>query len=158
MNKSINDYYALFIKMKAVLGAICFSTAFLCYKAANIRPAIIGGYVMATNRSRRLRKKLCVDEFQELGFELQLNYPEEITDTVIEAFFADLVVDAIEGKGMALIGGEEFAVVCSGKRGSVTEAQRAEVEAWLKGRKELSSFEISPLLDVWYPDNPVNPA
>ncbi|WP_372867492.1 50S ribosome-binding protein YggL, partial [Pseudomonas sp.] len=23
---------------------------------------------MATNRSRRLRKKLCVDEFQELGF------------------------------------------------------------------------------------------
>ncbi len=26
---------------------------------------------MATNRSRRLRKKLCVDEFQELGFELQ---------------------------------------------------------------------------------------
>ena len=25
---------------------------------------------MATNRSRRLRKKLCVDEFQELGFEL----------------------------------------------------------------------------------------
>ena len=28
---------------------------------------------MATNRSRRLRKKLCVDEFQELGFELNLN-------------------------------------------------------------------------------------
>ncbi|MEO6676480.1 MAG: 50S ribosome-binding protein YggL, partial [Pseudomonas sp.] len=25
---------------------------------------------MATNRSQRLRKKLCVDEFQELGFEL----------------------------------------------------------------------------------------
>ncbi|MBX9755440.1 MAG: 50S ribosome-binding protein YggL, partial [Pseudomonadaceae bacterium] len=25
---------------------------------------------MATNRSRRLRKKLCVAEFQELGFEL----------------------------------------------------------------------------------------
>ncbi|MEG2795772.1 MAG: 50S ribosome-binding protein YggL, partial [Pseudomonas sp.] len=24
---------------------------------------------MATNRSQRLRKKLCVDEFQELGFE-----------------------------------------------------------------------------------------
>ena len=27
---------------------------------------------MATNRSQRLRKKLCVDEFQELGFELNL--------------------------------------------------------------------------------------
>ncbi len=113
---------------------------------------------MATNRSRRLRKKLCVDEFQELGFELQLSYSEDTEDATIEAFFADLVVDAIEGKGMALIGGEEFAVVCSGQRGSVTEEQRAEVEAWLKDRTELSSFEVSPLLDVWYPDNPVNPA
>ena len=113
---------------------------------------------MATNRSRRLRKKLCVDEFQELGFELQMSYPEDADDAAVEAFFADLVVDAIEGKGMALIGGEEFAVVCSGKRGSVTEEQRATVEAWLKGRTEVSSFEISPLLDVWYPDNAVNQA
>lgn len=110
---------------------------------------------MATNRSRRLRKKLCVDEFQELGFELQLSYPEGTEDAVIEAFFADLVVDAIESNGMALIGGEEFAVICSGKRGSVTPEQRAAVEAWLKTRSEVSSFEISSLLDVWYPDNPV---
>lgn len=29
---------------------------------------------MATNRSQRLRKKLCVDEFQELGFELNLDF------------------------------------------------------------------------------------
>lgn len=113
---------------------------------------------MAKNRSRRLRKKLCVDEFQELGFELQMNYPEGTEDAAVEAFFADLVVDAIEGNGMALIGGEEFAVICSGKRGSVTEEQRAQVEAWLKERKELSSFEMTPLLDVWYPGLPVNEA
>jgi len=31
---------------------------------------------MATNRSQRLRKKLCVDEFQELGFELNLDFKE----------------------------------------------------------------------------------
>ena len=31
---------------------------------------------MATNRSRRLRKKLCVDEFQELGCELTLSFVE----------------------------------------------------------------------------------
>ena len=30
---------------------------------------------------------------------------------LLRAFFADLVVDGIEGQGMALIGGEEFAVV-----------------------------------------------
>ncbi|MDY7218818.1 50S ribosome-binding protein YggL [Denitrificimonas sp. JX-1] len=111
---------------------------------------------MAKNRSRRLRKKLCVDEFQELGVELQMSYPEGTDDAVVEAFFADLVVEAVEAKGMALIGGEEFAIVCSGKRGSVTEEQRAELEEWLKGRKELSAFEVSPLLDVWYPENSVN--
>ena len=33
---------------------------------------------MATNRSRRLRKKLCVDEFQELGFELNFHYKEGV--------------------------------------------------------------------------------
>ena len=86
---------------------------------------------------------------------MQLIYPEGTEDAAIEAFFADLVVDAVESNGMALIGGEEFAVICSGKRGSVTEEQRAIVDAWLKTRAEVSSFEISPLLDVWYPDNPV---
>ena len=40
---------------------------------------------MATNRSRRLRKKLCVDEFQEVGFELNLSYPDDLSDEVIEA-------------------------------------------------------------------------
>ena len=35
---------------------------------------------MATNRSQRLRKKLCVDEFQELGFELNLDFKEGLRD------------------------------------------------------------------------------
>ena len=41
---------------------------------------------MATNRSRRLRKKLCVDEFQELGFELNLNFREGLSDAELDAF------------------------------------------------------------------------
>jgi uncharacterized protein YggL (DUF469 family) len=41
---------------------------------------------MATNRSRRLRKKLCVDEFQELGFELNLGFKEDLSDEAIDAF------------------------------------------------------------------------
>ena len=35
---------------------------------------------MATNRSRRLRKKLCVDEFQELGCELTLSFHEGLSE------------------------------------------------------------------------------
>jgi len=42
-----------------------------------------------------------------------------------------------------------------GKRGSVSAEQRALVEAWLKGRSELTEFTVSPLLDVWYPENDI---
>ena len=41
---------------------------------------------MAT-RSRRLRKKLCVEEFQELGFELAFTFSDSLSDGDYEAFF-----------------------------------------------------------------------
>ena len=41
---------------------------------------------MATNRSRRLRKKLCVDEFQELGFELNLEFKPDLSDDAINHY------------------------------------------------------------------------
>ncbi|TDQ40173.1 YggL family protein [Thiopseudomonas denitrificans] len=110
---------------------------------------------MAKNRSRRLRKKLCVDEFQELGFEVQVAYPESLSDEAIEAFYSDFIVEAIERNGLGLIGGPEYALVCLGARGSVTPEQRSAVESWLKGRSEPASVEISELQDAWYPETPV---
>lgn len=110
---------------------------------------------MAKNRSRRLRKKLCVDEFQELGFEVQVVYSETLSDEAIEAFFSDFVVEAVEKNGLGLIGGPEYSLVCLGKRGSVSEEQRSAVEAWLKGRSEPQSVEVSELQDAWYPETPV---
>ena len=113
---------------------------------------------MATNRSRRLRKKLCVDEFQELGFELNLDFKEDLSDEAIDAFLDAFLADAMDANGLDYVGGEDFGLVCSAKRGSVTEEQRATVEAWLKGRSELTKIEVSPLLDAWYPENSVNKA
>lgn len=110
---------------------------------------------MAKNRSRRLRKKLCVDEFQELGFEVQISYSESLADEAIEAFFSDFVVEAIEANGLGLIGGPEYALICLGKRGSVSAEQRASVEAWLKARNEPESVEVSALQDAWYPETPI---
>ena len=110
---------------------------------------------MAKNRSRRLRKKLCVDEFQELGFEVQVVYPETLSDEAIEDFFSDFVVEAIERNGLGLLGGPDYALVCLGKRGSVSAEQRAAVESWLKGRSEPGSVEVSPLQDAWYPETPI---
>jgi uncharacterized protein YggL (DUF469 family) len=112
---------------------------------------------MATNRSRRLRKKLCVDEFQEVGFELTLNYQEDLADEVIEAFLDQFEEQAIIGNGLGYVGGDDYGFVCLGTRGSVSAEQRAQVEAWLKGRKELSEFTVSELMDVWYPEQPIAP-
>ena len=110
---------------------------------------------MATNRSRRLRKKLCVDEFQELGFEVTLNYREGIDSKAVNAFLQGFLRDAIEGNGLGYIGGEDYGFVCLARRGSVNEEQRQQVEAWLKDRAELAEYQVSPLMDVWYPENPI---
>lgn len=111
---------------------------------------------MATNRSRRLRKKLCVDEFQELGFEVTLSYVEGLDAKAVDEFLEAFLVEAMEANGLGYIGGEDYGFVCLGKRGSVSEEQRAQVEAWLKGRSELTEFGVSPLMDVWYPENEIN--
>ena len=111
---------------------------------------------MATNRSRRLRKKLCVDEFQELGFELTMTFKPELSDQVLDTFVDQFLDDAIAASGLDYVGGEDYGLVCLAKRGSVNEEQRAAVEAWLKGRDELQGFDLSPLQDVWYPENPIN--
>ena len=113
---------------------------------------------MATNRSRRLRKKLCVDEFQELGFELNLNFKEDLSDEAVDAFLDAFLSDAMTANGLGYVGGDDYGLVCLSKRGSVSEDQRAAVEAWLKGRSELVDFTISPLIDVWYPENEINSA
>ncbi|MGB4073016.1 YggL family protein [Pseudomonas sp.] len=113
---------------------------------------------MATNRSRRLRKKLCVDEFQELGFELNLNFKQDLADEAIDSFLEQFLRDAMTANGLGYVGGDDFGLVCLSKRGSVNAEQRAAVEAWLKGRDELVDFTASPLIDVWYPDNSINQA
>ncbi|GFM63907.1 YggL family protein [Pseudomonas cichorii] len=113
---------------------------------------------MATNRSRRLRKKLCVDEFQELGFELNLEFKEDLDDEAVDAFLDAFLTEAMDANGLDYVGGDDYGLVCLADRGSVSEEQRAAVEAWLKGRSEVVKVEVSPLLDAWYPEKPINPA
>ncbi len=113
---------------------------------------------MATNRSRRLRKKLCVDEFQELGFELTLNFKQDLSDQAVDDFLEQFLREAMEANGLGYVGGEDYGLVCLAQRGSVNDEQRAQVEAWLKGRSELLDFSASPLMDVWHPEKPINPA
>ncbi|WP_171431345.1 YggL family protein [Pseudomonas aeruginosa] len=112
---------------------------------------------MATNRSRRLRKKLCVDEFQEPGFELNFHYKEGVDADAVNAFMLRFIDQAIEANELTYGGCDEFGFVCLARRGSVNEEQRALIEAWLKQQPELASVEVGALVDAWYPEQPVLP-
>ena len=111
---------------------------------------------MASNRSRRLRKKLCVDEFQELGFELSLTYREGLDGKAVQGFLARFVGEAMDANGLAYTGCDDFGFVCLARRGSVEEAQRQAVESWLKQQPELDGSTVSALQDAWYPDQPIH--
>ena len=112
---------------------------------------------MATDRSRRLRKKLCVDEFQELGCELTLSFHEGLSEEGADKFVDEFLLEGIDGNGLGYVGGDDYGFVCLATRGSVSAEQRDKLEVWLKGRTDLTGFTLSPLMDVWYPENPVSP-
>jgi uncharacterized protein YggL (DUF469 family) len=112
---------------------------------------------MATHRSRRLRKKLCVDEFQELGFELSFQYKEGQGEEAIDAFMKRFAAVAVEPNDLVYSGCDEYGFICLARRGSVSAEQRELIDGWLKQQPELAGFNLSPLIDAWYPDQPVNP-
>lgn len=129
------------------------ATLVIVYTADADTPA--GEPHMATNRSRRLRKKLCVDEFQELGFELSFQYKEGAAAEVTDAFMRRFTDQLLAPNGLSYAGCDEYGFVCLGRRGSVSEEQRGLVDEWLRQQPELASFTISALMDAWYPGQPV---
>ncbi|GAB3499993.1 hypothetical protein GCM10027399_25540 [Curvibacter fontanus] len=60
---------------------------------------------MAKNRSRRLRKKLRIGEFQELGFTWEASFKLPLSPDQAEALVAALIVEAIEPGDLAFGGG-----------------------------------------------------
>ena len=98
-------------------------------------------------RSRRLRKKLHVDEFREDGFRVRfvLRAP-----SAAEAgrFWDDLLAEAIEARGLTYGGAEQGFVAAA--RGSATDAHREAVRAWLAARPEAASVDVGPLVDAWH--------
>lgn len=104
---------------------------------------------------KRLRKKLHVAEFQELGFPLNIKFNEENTNDALDAFVQDFLDDVIDPCALDFGGGGDrfdfagFVVLAA--RGSVTEEHRAQAIAWLEKREDVTSFEVGDLVDAWYP-------
>lgn len=107
-------------------------------------------YNLKINRTRRLRKKLKIAEFQELGFEYKAALAGAMDEQAQSKMIEDLVTEVIEPRGLALGGWVHSGFVSKNGLGSVTEEDRAAVNQWLASRAELKNVEVSVLIDAWY--------
>jgi uncharacterized protein YggL (DUF469 family) len=107
---------------------------------------------MAKNRSRRLRKKMHLGEFQELGFSVAWRFAEgtavEDIDKTLDAF----IDEVIEPNGMAFDGSGYLqweGLICLQKLGNCSDEQRELIKSWLTAR-QLSEVKVSELFDIWW--------
>ena len=97
------------------------------------------------NRSRRLRKKLRVDEFQEMGFDISFNFPVGTAEETIDAVVDALIDEVIEPRKLAFAGSGHLAQ----QLGKCTDEDRSAVQTWLQG-KGLEAVVVTELFDLWY--------
>ncbi|KXF82231.1 50S ribosome-binding protein YggL [Enterovibrio coralii] len=105
---------------------------------------------MPSQRSRRLRKKLYLDEFAVFGFVLTLKLntdDDEALDHFIESLadYAESRHLLVGGGGMTNI---ELVIGSALRYGSATEQDRESIKAWIEERDEAELVELGPLLDL----------
>ena len=105
------------------------------------------------HRNRRLRKKLHLGEFQQLGFEISIDLKPDLASDELDRFLDQFILDAIEKNGLAYGGGTSGGFITMWKRGSVSEAHRAVVEDWLRRRHEVVAVTVGRLVDAWYSED-----
>lgn len=107
---------------------------------------------MAKHRSRRLRKKMHIDEFQELGFSVAFRFPEGTTGEQIDQTVDDFIIEVIEPNKLAFDGSGYLGwegLICRQEIGKCTEDDQAAVRKWLEEHK-LEEVRTSELFDVWW--------
>jgi uncharacterized protein YggL (DUF469 family) len=104
---------------------------------------------------KRLRKKLHVGAFQELGFEVHFRVADNLSYDAFDAVVDAFISQAIEAYGLLCGGGgqnPEWSVFVTREgRGSATEEHRQAIERWLATRPEVNTVQIGPLVDAWHP-------
>lgn len=101
-------------------------------------------------RSRRLRKKLRLAEFQQLGFEYSVIWHKLPDATSQETFIDQFLESVIERRGLLLGGGcTDGAIVGRGQQ-NPTELDQAAVRAWMSAWPGVAKVHIGPLVDEWY--------
>ncbi|HEX5355480.1 MAG TPA: 50S ribosome-binding protein YggL [Aquabacterium sp.] len=102
---------------------------------------------MAKQRSRRLRKKLHVGEFQEFGLAFKVQRKPGTLDI---SFVDALLTDVVDPRGLEFGGWASGGFVSRLGRGSVTEEDRQALIDWLGQRADVETAMVSGLMDAWY--------
>lgn len=101
-------------------------------------------------RTRRLRKKLHLGEFKELGFAFESKFSTPLTIEKEDALVDSFLSEVVEPRSLALGGWITGGFIAFYGRGSATEEDRESVRDWLMARSELSDVRVEPLSDAWY--------
>ena len=104
-------------------------------------------------RSRRLRKKLHLGEFQEFGFQLTFTLKPELAnfEEALDRWLAFIESQGWAfGGGGALSGREIGGYLCQFAGGTLTESDREQTTQWLASQSWVASPQIAPLNDAWY--------
>ncbi|BDH44621.1 hypothetical protein TUM12370_06650 [Salmonella enterica subsp. enterica serovar Choleraesuis] len=107
---------------------------------------------MAKHRSRRLRKKMHIAEFQELGFSVGWRFADGTSETDIDQTVDAFIEEVIEPNGLAFDGSGYLVwegLICLQEIGKCTEEHQKLVRQWLEARN-LQDVKMSDLFDVWW--------
>lgn len=103
---------------------------------------------------RRVRKKLHVGEFQELGFEIRCLFIPDFSDNAFNAFIDEFMTQAIESQGLSFGGGGDTTrwggFITLNRRGSLSDEHRTKVSTWLASKAAVREYQIGQLVDAWY--------
>lgn len=104
------------------------------------------------NRSRRLRKKLHIEEFKELGFTVSWSFAEGTDEVKLDEVVDQFIREAIVPNGLAYEGSGYLnwqGIVCTQQLGNCTEEHRKIVTDWLSSHG-LSNVKVGQLIDIWW--------
>ena len=101
-------------------------------------------------RSRRLRKKMRLGEFQEFGFEYELKVKAELSPEQEEALMDRFVRELLVPRNLAAAGWVREGFVTAFARGSASDEDRQATQAWLAAQPEVGEATVSALKDAWY--------
>lgn len=98
---------------------------------------------------KRLRKKLRLREFQEMGFHVDFELDIPFIPAVKDAFF-DKLLPFVEARQLEIGGSLSSFYTTRAGRGTTTEADREALAAWLRQQPEVSAIRVWPLDDAWH--------